>query len=189
MKYRVSSRHARPTGAHAPLPRIEPLEGRRLLSAALSAQQQDDAGAHVAFLEAAAESERPSIRSTTPEAGATGVAPTAYVVAYVNLPNVGGVTDDQTVLAANVRLFRAGDPARTPIPSKVNTTGGGDAIILTPLEPLANNTEYQYEVSEGLTDTSEAPFQPFTMRFTTGDDDQLGPDPNVVFQKVSQPTA
>src|SRR4051812_22460722 len=168
-------------------PRIEILESRQLLSAAVTSALDTAGLAPRSAADAAVQ--QPSVRATNPVGGSTGFDVNGFVVAYVNLPNVAGVTDDPTALATNVRLYRAGDPTRQPISSRVNTTGGGDAIILTPLEPLAGNTEYQFEVSAGLTDQTGATFVPFTMKFTTGDVDQGGPDPNVVFSKVSLPTA
>jgi hypothetical protein len=169
--------------------RIEPLEDRRLLSAAWSAAAPIFSEVLLPRSAAVEEAERPSVNSTTPANGATHIDTLGFVVAYLNLPNVGGVIDDPALLAANVRLFRTGDVTANPIPSKVNTTGGGDAIVLTPLSPLAANTEYTFEVMEGLTDESGAKFIPFSSSFTTGAADDAGPDPTVKFAQVPQPTA
>src|SRR4051812_20150740 len=119
------------------IPRIEILEGRQLLSAAVtSALDAAGLSPRSAALTAAprsaadeAATASPTVRSTTPAAGSTGFDINGAIVAFVNLPNVAGVTDDPAILKANVRLYRAGDVNRIPIPGNPNTTGGGDAII------------------------------------------------------------
>src|SRR5688500_14972009 len=94
------------------VPCIEVLEERRLLSIATAS----DVPSIVQLPRSAhAEAAQPSVNSTTPADGALNVDPRVYVVAYVNLPNVGGVTDDPATLAANVRLVRTGDEGAAPI--------------------------------------------------------------------------
>ena len=62
-------------------------------------------------------------------------------------------------------LFRTGDG--TPVEAAVNTSGGGDSIVLKPLHPLDLNTQYTFEVLPAVKDTGGASFQHFTASFTT----------------------
>jgi glucose/arabinose dehydrogenase len=193
MKHRVRTHSSFVSAARvegtAAFARVEFLEDRRLMSVALAAEDAL-AQAFRAPVSARAEATaKPSIRSTTPAAGATNVDPVGDIIAYVNLPNEAGVTADPTIIAANVRLYRAGDYTKTPIPVNVNTTGAGDAIVLTPKSPLLDITEYQFEVLGGLTDQTGATFTSFSMRFTTGVADTGGPSLNVEFEQVTLPTA
>jgi glucose/arabinose dehydrogenase len=115
-----------------------------------------------------AEVARPTVTNTDPSANKTNVRRDAFVAAYVSLPNVGHGVSESTLKSANVKLYKASDTSKTAIAANLNTTGGGDAIILTPATLLASNTKYTFQVTSGLTDTSGASFQPFTMSFTTG---------------------
>src|SRR5205807_421198 len=50
----------------------------------------------------------------------------------------------------------------------VNTSGGGDSIILTPTTTLAANTQYTFVVTSGVQDTTGSSMVPYSMSFTTG---------------------
>jgi hypothetical protein len=77
--------------------------------------------------------ERPAVSSVNPASGATGVSPSGFVAAEVTLPNLGGI-DQATLTVANVNLRRVSDSAL--VAATVNTSGGGDVIVLQPTEPL-----------------------------------------------------
>ncbi len=106
----------------------------------------------------------PSIRDLRPGDHAGNVSPYAFVACDLNLPNSGKVVDGGS-LPSGVRLFRTHD--REIVPSRVNTTGGGDAIVLRPIEPLRVNTQYTFEVLPAVHDTAGASFQHFQATFTT----------------------
>ena len=172
---------------------IENLEDRRLMAAVATAAaspwhapllaEADVYGGATTFALA-----QPSITSTSPAAGATGVRRDAFVAAYVRLPNVGHGVKASTLTSANVKLYRTADTTRTAIGANLNTTGGGDAITLTPTSLLASNTKYTFVVTSGVTDTAGAPFQAFSMSFTTGT--AGGPTSSTIaFDKVGLPTA
>ena len=111
---------------------------------------------------------RPTVVSTRPADFDSNVPLDAFVAADVELPNDGRVVDARTLPPERpdtVRLVRTGD--RRPVPAHVNTTGGGDAIVLKPLEPLEPNTQYTFEVTPGVADTGGAPFVYYSARFTT----------------------
>ena len=108
---------------------------------------------------------RPSVRSSNPANNATNVALDAPVTAEVILPNCGGI-DRNTLTSSTVRLFRVS--TNTQVSATVNSSGGGDVIVLQPTAPLAANTQYRFEVTDGLHDLSGAAFQPYTSTFTTG---------------------
>ena len=128
---------------------------------------------------------RPSVRSVSPVNGATGVNPTSFVSADINLPNVGGI-DEATLTSANVFLARVSDGAL--VPAALNTSGGADVIVLQPSSQLAAQTQYRFTVTDNLRDISGARFIPFTSTFTTGN---APPPPPTTFQftKVSLGTA
>ena len=72
------------------------------------------------------------------------------------------------------------------VPSVVNTTGAGDAIILTPSAPLKPDTSYTFNVTAGVRDAAGTHLTPYSSTFTTGA--AAAPvDPGVAFTKVSLP--
>lgn len=132
---------------------------------------------------------RPSVTGVTPSQGAVDVALDAGIVATVNLPSVGQGVDGATLTVETVKLLRASDNAQ--IPANLNTSGGGDVIVLQPAAPLESNTTYTFEVTDGVKDLSGAAFLPFSSTFTTGtgvsgDDGSLG---GVEFEQVDLSTA
>ena len=89
----------------------------------------------------------------------------APVTAEVILPNCGGI-DRNTLTSSTVRLFRVSDNSQ--VSATVNSSGGGDVIVLQPTALLAANTQYRFEVTSGLRDLSGAAFVAYTATFTTG---------------------
>ncbi|MEP3208619.1 MAG: putative Ig domain-containing protein [Maribacter sp.] len=97
--------------------------------------------------------------------------------ANVELVIPSGYELDESTLAGNVNLFRV-DPVtsnETMVPSNSNDTGGGDAITLTPLQPLEAFTTYIFRLTNGIevnligNTANRIAFVPFESRFTTGD--------------------
>ncbi len=80
-------------------------------------------------------------------------------------PNCGGI-DRNTLTSSTVRLFRVSDNSQ--VSATVNSSGGGDVIVLQPTALLAANTQYRFEVTSGLRDLSGAAFVAYTATFTTG---------------------
>src|SRR5439155_3854386 len=110
---------------------------------------------------------QPSVRTLSPGDGATNVATNGFVSGDLIMPNVGGGVDAATLTSATVFLQRASDG--TPVPAALNTSGGGDVVVLQPSAPLDPQTQYNFTITSGLQDLTGAPFQPFTSSFTTGD--------------------
>ena len=94
---------------------------------------------------------RPSARPTPPTARPTSTRPRSSSP-YVNLPNVGGVTDDPAILAANVRLFRAGDVARTPISVEGQHDRRRRRDHPDAARPARHQHRVPFEMRRGLTD-------------------------------------
>ncbi|HSP19905.1 MAG TPA: Ig-like domain-containing protein, partial [Myxococcaceae bacterium] len=92
----------------------------------------------------------PSVRAIDPANGYTFVGRDTAVKVDLFLPNLGKGVADVTLTAANVRLLRAAD--NMPVPSTVNTSGGGDAIVLQPTIVLDPRTSYIFELSDRVTD-------------------------------------
>jgi len=130
--------------------------------------------------------QRPSVAAVRPGSGAAGVSREVFVATDLKLPNVGHGVEKSTLSAATVRLYRTSDGMQ--VAARLNTSGGGDAIVLQPLELLDANTGYTFEVTSGLTDTSHASFQPYKSTFTTGTQGGTT-DSTIAFEKVALPTA
>jgi N-acetylneuraminic acid mutarotase len=130
---------------------------------------------------------RPRITASTPASGATNVYLDGAVTAEVNLPNAGFGVDGSTLTPQTARLFRVSDGVQ--IGAHLNTSGGGDAIVLQPQQPLDPNTTYAFDVTSGLKDLSGASFLPYTTTFTTGVASLANGLNGVSFDQVVLPTA
>ncbi|HZL38632.1 MAG TPA: Ig-like domain-containing protein [Tepidisphaeraceae bacterium] len=129
---------------------------------------------------------RPAVTRTRPENRQGNVLPDAFVAADVDLPFSGNVVDPTTLNGGSVRLYRTSD--RRAIPAVVNTSGGGDAIVLRPMQTLDTNTQYTFEVTPLARDTGGHAFAPYTATFWTAAGQSLGDFP-AAFTKVALPGA
>jgi hypothetical protein len=107
---------------------------------------------------------RPRVASVTPANLTNPVLRDASVTAGLGL-TAGGI-DRATLSGTTVRLVRVSDGA--VVAANVNTSGGGDVIVLTPNAQLAASTLYRFEVTAGLKDVSGNAFQPWASVFTSG---------------------
>ncbi len=122
----------------------------------------------------------PAILSVVPADGDTNVDRDAFVGADLVLPN--GALNPATVNTSTVSLRKFSD--NSLVTAVVNTSGGGDSIVLTPSALLAANTKYVFAVTAGVKDVTGATLTPFSMTFTTG----TGGVPvqsDIKFEKVS----
>ncbi|WP_019588603.1 NPCBM/NEW2 domain-containing protein [Deinococcus apachensis] len=127
--------------------------------------------------------DQPSIRSLSPQDAETIVPTTVSVTADVNLPNSG--IDGTTLFSSTVRLLNM--VTNVPVPASLNTSGGGDVIVLQPSAPLSANTQYIFEVTSGVKDTSGMAFLPQRTTFVTGS--STGSTGTVAFEQVALPNA
>ncbi len=126
---------------------------------------------------------RPRVVLVSPDSSAVGVSPCASVTAYVSVPTNGGI-DNRTITPSHVKLYQvSGTPSPVEVAAKVNGTGGGDAIILTPQSSLLPNTTYRLVITAGVQSAAGLPFFPKESTFTTGGY-QAGPTLPVSFEKV-----
>ncbi|MBO9534484.1 MAG: choice-of-anchor D domain-containing protein [Solirubrobacteraceae bacterium] len=102
----------------------------------------------------------------TPADGVSGIPRDRAVTAEVVLPNVGGGIDTATLTADTVSLTRVSDGVK--VDAHLNTSGGGDVIVLQPRALLDPTTQYRFSVTDGLRDVTGARFIPRTTVFTTG---------------------
>ncbi|MCS7034074.1 MAG: PQQ-dependent sugar dehydrogenase, partial [Phycisphaerae bacterium] len=130
--------------------------------------------------------DQPSILAVRPANGATNVPRDAFVAADVFLPTAGAGVDGASMSSDSVRLVRASDGAI--VPATLNTSGGGDSVVLQPLTPLAANTVYRFIVTAGLKDVTGASFVPFESTFTTGSN-ITATDQHIAFEKIRLPQA
>ena len=128
---------------------------------------------------------RPSVRAIDPPDGYTFVGRDTAVKVDVNLPNVGQGVDETTLTSANVRLLRASDMMQ--VQATVNTSGGGDAIVLQPTGLLDARTGYIFQLSDRVTDQGGNPFISFTSTFSTGDFTNLKIDPRYRYAVIDPP--
>ncbi len=115
------------------------------------------------------------MRAIDPPDGYTFVGRDTAVKVDIYLPNLGQGVADSTLTSDNVRLLRAADGMR--IAATVNTTGGGDAIVLQPTVLLDPRTSYIFQLSDRVTDQAGISFIPFTSTFSTGDFTNIKIDP------------
>ncbi len=126
---------------------------------------------------------RPRVVLVSPDSSAVGVSPCASITAYASVPTNGGI-DNSTITPASVKLYQvSGTAASVEVPAKVNGTGGGDAIILTPQSSLLPNTTYRFVVTDSVKSAAGFSFIPRETVFTTGNY-QAGPTLPVSFEKV-----
>lgn len=107
----------------------------------------------------------PSVTASRPGDHQINILPDAFLAFDVRLPNSGKVVDANSLNDHSVRLYRTGD--QKPVRAVVNTSGGGDAIVLKPIDPLSLNTDYTFEVTAEVKDTGGASFRPYQAHFTT----------------------
>ncbi|MGZ5958324.1 MAG: Ig-like domain-containing protein [Myxococcaceae bacterium] len=117
----------------------------------------------------------PSVRAIDPPDGYTFVGRDTAVKVDIFLPNLGQGVADSTLTGDNVRLLRAADGMQ--VAATVNTTGGGDAIVLQPTVLLDPRTSYIFQLSDRVTDQAGVTFLPFTSTFSTGDFTNIKIDP------------
>ena len=125
----------------------------------------------------------PSVLSSDPADGVTGVPLTVSISAEINAS--GGVAE-ASLTEESVYLVNLSSSAR--VPGRVGTTGGNDGITFTPGQQLAPGTRYGFNVTSGVFDIENGDaFVPYTATFTTTDDPSGGELPAIA--KVPQPTA
>ncbi|MDB5294264.1 MAG: fn1, partial [Phycisphaerales bacterium] len=160
-------------------PGVEALESRQLYAAAPSAAAVPLAAAVPQATQIVG---TPRVTKVTPLAGATSVQVDSAIACDVSVPN-GGI-DATTLTSTTVFLKRTADGLL--IPAVLNTSGGGDAIVLKPENPLETSTSYTFTVTSGVKDLAGVAFTPFTSTLTTS---ATGIDPNVKyrFEQVDLP--
>jgi hypothetical protein len=159
---------------------IETLENRRMLSVQPLGGALSIAGTTATTTATVAT--HPSVRSVSPQNGATGVSRSTFVACDLQLVGTGmGV--DATTLKGHVTLVRASDGVS--VSGNVNTSGGGDSIVFTPAKLLDANTKYNFKVSSSVKDTGGNTFVSFTSSFTTGT--AGGTDLSIRFDKSTTP--
>ncbi|MDN3688840.1 PKD domain-containing protein [Cyclobacterium jeungdonense] len=119
----------------------------------------------------------PLFINVTPANNATNVSLNDLQV-NVEILTPDGYELDNGTLAGNINLYELTVDGEVFVPSNSNDTGGGDAITLTPIEQLKENTTYLFRISgveaNRTGDLSDRlTFATFESRFTTGTEDDL----------------
>jgi glucose/arabinose dehydrogenase len=131
----------------------------------------------------AVDTNRPRLLTVTPTDGDSGVTRDSSVTAEVYLPQ--GAINPNTVTSSTVRLFDVATGAQ--IPSAANTSGGGDVLVLTPTDTLAADTQFRFEITDGVQDIAGNAFLPHVSTFTTGQVKSGNGIPGVGFDKIDNP--
>ncbi|PTL72416.1 hypothetical protein C1I63_05840 [Rathayibacter caricis DSM 15933] len=108
--------------------------------------------------------DRPQVASVTPVNLTTGATRDISVTAGLAV-TAGGIATS-TLTRETVRLSVAADGSS--VPANVNTSGGGDVIVLTPDAPLVAGTTYRFDVTSAVRDVSGNAFHPWSSVFTVG---------------------
>ena len=127
--------------------------------------------------------DQPSVRFTSPQDAETMVNPAASLTAEVNV--VGNAIDLASITPDAVRLTERASGAQ--VPAQLNTSGGGDVVVLQPTSPLKSFTQYDFVITDALKDTSGLKFLPTTRSFMTGSPTTAGN--GVAFEQVALPSA
>src|SRR5688572_10299003 len=102
----------------------------------------------VELLEARVVLASPSVLTISPADGETNVRRDIFIGADLRLPN--GPLQASTVTGDNVKLTTESNGAA--ISAKVNTSAGGDSIVLQSDQPLSANTKYRFEIDADVKD-------------------------------------
>ncbi len=127
--------------------------------------------------------DRPSVRPASPQDGEQMVNPASPVTADVNV--VGSAIDSASLTAAAVQLTEHATGAL--VAAQLNTSGGGDAVVLQPNVVLKPNTQYDFAITDALKDTSGLRFLPESRSFVTGSATAVGTA--VKFEQVALSSA
>jgi len=130
-------------------------------------------------IEQVAASDVPYFTGVNPEDGTIDVPVRGFQIAIeVVVPN--GYELDKTT-TSNARIFELTASGEQLVPTNSNDTGGGDAIVLTPLNNLKENTTYLLRMPSTIEANkigdinNRLAFEALESRFTTGEEDL---DPN-----------
>ncbi|MFK7601495.1 Ig-like domain-containing protein [Deinococcus sp. SM5_A1] len=123
----------------------------------------------------------PSVRDSKPENGQVNVDVNGGVTADLNLP---AQSIDSGTLAQAVSLT---GPGGQVVPAIVNTSGGGDVVVLKPNAALQPFTAYTFTVTSALKDQSGNNFLPFRTSFVTGPAGSVGGP--AAFEQIRQAAA
>ncbi len=124
---------------------------------------------------------RPSVRTSHPTDNQTNVSPDISITADVNLPNSGIALN--TLSASTIKLIDSS--TNTQVAASYNTSGGGDVIVVSPINHLKNNTKYLLTITDGVKDSNGAAFLPYSISFTTGILGNGGS--HITFEQISLP--
>ena len=110
------------------------------------------------------DSNRPRVSSVAPGGDEVNVVRDLSITTELVLPN--GAINPNTVNNTTVTL--KDNITGALVPASVNTSGGGDVLVLTPSATLAANTMYRFEITDGVKDIAGNSFLYFRSLFKTG---------------------
>lgn len=127
------------------------------------------------------DSTRPRLSQVHPLNLETGVATNTSVTADLSLTS-GGI-DNSTLSSQAVQLTDVGSGEQ--VPGTVNTSGGGDVVVLVPQQPLDPGKFYRFDVTEAVKDVNGNSFLPWSSVFKAGASSSGEPLDGVAFEKVA----
>ncbi|MBW4453540.1 MAG: Ig-like domain-containing protein [Nostoc indistinguendum CM1-VF10] len=124
---------------------------------------------------------RPSVRMSNPTNNQTNVSPDISITADVNLPNSGIALN--SLSASTIKLIDSS--TNRQVAANYNTSGGGDVIVVSPINHLKNSTKYLLKITDGVKDSNGAAFLPYSISFTTGT--LRNEASHITFEQISLP--
>ncbi len=106
----------------------------------------DSSNTKINYLEIAQVSEIASATGSSPASREPAVNRSSAVGIDVSLPNLGQGVDATTLNSTNVQLYQT--ESNILVPGNINTSGGGDAIVIEANAPLSANTHYTFRINE-----------------------------------------
>lgn len=138
------------------------------------------------------QAQQPSVRGSMPRDGATGLIRNAFISVRLDFVEKKTGIDPETLNDSTVRLFPAGQPDSL-VKAFLNFSNPLSNLTLEPIELLEPNQDYIFEINAGLQDEEGRSFEPYTIRFSTGEGaltkhiTMYRPKPKPLSRPVSQP--
>ncbi|MHC5612749.1 MAG: Ig-like domain-containing domain [Nostoc sp.] len=98
---------------------------------------------------AIAGSKRPSVTTINLTHSQTNVSPDISITANLNLPNSGIAVN--TLSASTIKLIDS--RTNTQVDANYNTSGGGNVIVVSPINHLKNNIKYLLQITDEVKDS------------------------------------
>lgn len=111
--------------------------------------------------------QRSQVLGSMPKDGADGLLRNVVIAVGVDFANAKVGFDPKTLNAQNIRLYPSDRP-QISIESFVIADENNASLVIEPSQLLAPNTQYTFEIGQGLRDQAGNSFGPYKIQFSTG---------------------